>query len=72
MTIVEIKPDIYWIGVDDRTTDLFEGIWPISREGIVNNSYFIKDEKKVVIDSAKAFQTEAFLDNTPGSRPHPK
>lgn len=63
MAIVEIKPDIYWIGVDDRTTDLFEGIWPISADGIVNNSYFINDEKKAVIDSAKAFQIDTFLEN---------
>jgi flavorubredoxin len=63
MAIVEIKPGIFWIGVDDRTTDLFEGIWPIAADGIVNNSYLINDEKKAVIDSAKAFQIETFLEN---------
>lgn len=63
MAIVEIKPDIFWIGSDDRTTDLFEGIWPITDEGIVNNSYFINDDKKAVIDSAKAFQIDTFLEN---------
>jgi anaerobic nitric oxide reductase flavorubredoxin len=63
MAIIEIKPDIFWIGVDDRTTDLFEGIWPISEGGIVNNSYFINGTKKAVIDSAKGFQTETFLGN---------
>ena len=63
MAIVEIKPGIFWIGVDDRTTDLFEGIWPIAADGIVNNSYLINDEKKAVIDSAKAFQIGTFLEN---------
>jgi anaerobic nitric oxide reductase flavorubredoxin len=63
MALVEIKPGIFWIGVDDRTTDLFEGIWPITDVGIVNNSYFINDEKKMVIDSAKAFQIDTFLEN---------
>ena len=61
MSAVEIMPDVYWIGVNDRTTDLFEGIWPITKEGIVNNAYFINDEKKAIIESAKAFQTGDFL-----------
>ncbi len=29
MPAVEVRPGIYWIGVNDRTTDLFEGYWPI-------------------------------------------
>ena len=61
MAVVEIVPNVYWIGVNDRTTDLFEGIWPITEEGIVNNAYFINDEKKAIIESAKAFQTDVFL-----------
>jgi flavorubredoxin len=61
MSIETIMPNVYWIGVNDRTTDLFEGIWPITKEGIVNNAYFINDEKKAVIESAKAFQTGDFL-----------
>jgi anaerobic nitric oxide reductase flavorubredoxin len=62
MSAVEIKPDVYWVGVNDRTTDLFEGIWPITDEGIVNNAYFIRDEKKAVIDTAKAFQAGDFIE----------
>lgn len=45
MPAVEIKPDVYWIGVNDRTTDLFEGLWPITKEGVSYNSYLINDEK---------------------------
>ncbi len=30
---VQIAKDIYWIGVNDRTTDLFEGVWPIGEVG---------------------------------------
>ena len=30
MSAVEVKPGIYWVGVNDRTTDLFEGLWPIA------------------------------------------
>jgi len=62
MPPVEIKPDIYWIGVNDRTTDLFEGIWPISQEGVSYNAYLIDDEKKAIIDLAKAFKGDAFLE----------
>jgi anaerobic nitric oxide reductase flavorubredoxin len=58
---VEITPGIYWIGVNDRTTDLFEGMWPITREGVSYNSYLVKDEKLAVIDLAKAMKGEDFL-----------
>ncbi len=62
MPPVQIKPDIYWIGVNDRTTDLFEGLWPISQEGVSYNSYLIDDEKKAIIDLAKALKTDEFFD----------
>jgi len=61
MPAVEIKPDTYWVGVNDRTTDLFEGMWPISREGVSYNSYVIKDEKTAIIDLAKAMKTDDFF-----------
>ncbi|MBT3296354.1 MAG: FprA family A-type flavoprotein [Verrucomicrobia bacterium] len=61
MPAVEIKPDIYWVGVNDRTTDLFEGLWPISREGVSYNSYLIKDEKTAIVDLAKAMKTDDFF-----------
>lgn len=63
MAAVEIKKDIYWIGVNDRTTDLFEGIWPITNEGVSYNSYLINDEKKAIIDLAKAFKSDVFFDH---------
>jgi flavorubredoxin len=61
MPPVEIKPDIYWIGVNDRTTDLFEGLWPITQEGVSYNTYLIDDEKKAIIDLAKALKTDEFF-----------
>ena len=63
MPAIEIRPNVYWIGVNDRTTDLFEGLWPINREGVSYNSYLINDEKKVIIDLAKAFKTDEFFDH---------
>jgi len=61
MPAVEVKPDIYWIGVSDRTTDLFEGIWPISNTGVTYNSYIIDDEKKAIIDLAKGNKGDDYL-----------
>lgn len=58
MLNIEVKPDIYWIGVDDRDTDLFEGLWPIRNEGISYNSYLINDRNKAIIDLAKSFKSE--------------
>ena len=62
MPPVEITPGIYWIGVNDRTTDLFEGMWPIAQEGVSYNSYLIRDEKTAIVDLAKAFKTDEFFE----------
>lgn len=61
MPAVEIKPDIYWIGINDRTTDLFEGIWPIQDTGVTYNAYVINDEKKAIIDLAKSNKGDEFF-----------
>ncbi len=61
MPAVSIKPDIYWIGVNDKVTDLFEGLWPIAKEGVSYNSYLIDDEKKAVIDLMKAFKGDEYF-----------
>ncbi len=62
MTAIEVKPGIHWIGVNDRTTDLFEGLWPITSEGISYNSYVVKGEKNALIDLAKDFKSSALID----------
>lgn len=58
---VKIRDGIYWIGVNDRTTDIFEGIWPLPR-GVSYNSYIIDDDKVAVIDTVKQNSFEKFLD----------
>lgn len=62
MTAIEVKPGIYWIGVNDRTTDLFEGLWPITREGVSYNAYVVLGEKKALVDMAKDFKVDEILD----------
>jgi anaerobic nitric oxide reductase flavorubredoxin len=62
MPSLEIRPDVFWIGLNDRTTDLFEGIWPVAGDGVTYNSYLIRDQKKVLIDLAKGFKTDEYID----------
>jgi flavorubredoxin len=61
MPAIEIKPGISWIGVNDRTTDLFEGLWPITREGVSYNAYVVKGQKTALIDMAKDFKADELL-----------
>jgi anaerobic nitric oxide reductase flavorubredoxin len=44
-----VSASTYVIHADVRTTDLFEGIWPIP-DGVSLNSYLVKGEKTVLID----------------------
>ncbi|MBN1873459.1 MAG: FprA family A-type flavoprotein [Anaerolineae bacterium] len=62
MPAIEVKPGIYWIGVNDRTTDLFEGLWPITSEGVSYNAYLVNGDKKVLIDMAKDIELNVLLD----------
>jgi anaerobic nitric oxide reductase flavorubredoxin len=62
MPAVEVKPGIYWIGVNDRTTDLFEGIWPVTNEGVSYNAYLVKGQKNAIIDMAKDMKSETLLE----------
>ena len=62
MRPIEIRPNIYWVGVNDRSTELFEGLWPILNQGVTYNSYLIKDEKNALIDLSKDTFTDDFLE----------
>jgi len=62
MPSVEIRPDVFWIGLNDRTTDLFEGIWPVADTGVTYNSYVLRGEKNVIVDLAKGFKTDEYFE----------
>ncbi len=49
MTAVEIKPGNWWIGVNVRSHDLFEGLWPIPY-GVSLNSYLVQGKKTAIVD----------------------
>ena len=52
MRIAKVTDRISYIGVNDRRTALFENNWPIPY-GVSYNSYIIKDEKNVLIDTVE-------------------
>lgn len=52
MRIVNLTSNVYYIGANDRRTALFENNWPIPY-GVSYNSYLIKDEKNVLIDTVE-------------------
>ena len=58
---VEIKPGIFWTGINDRSTELFEGLWPILHQGVSYNAYIIKDKKNALIDLSKETFTDDFI-----------
>jgi flavorubredoxin len=61
MKPIEIRPDVFWVGVNDRVSELFEGLWPINQEGITYNSYMVRDEKSAIIDLSKEILSEDYL-----------
>lgn len=59
---MEITKDIKYIGVNDRTVDLFEGQYHVPN-GMAYNSYVIIDEKIAVMDTVDARFKHEWLDN---------
>ena len=62
MKDIEITNTIKYIGVDDRDIDLFESQY-IVPNGVSYNSYLIKDEKNVVMDTVDNRATEEWISN---------
>jgi len=60
--MITISDDIRYIGVNDRTLDLFEGQYKVPN-GMAYNSYVILDEKIAVIDTVEKHFTEEWLGN---------
>lgn len=56
----QLTNDIFYIGVDDKTIDLFEGQYVVPN-GISYNSYLIKDEKIAVMDTVDTRKTEEWM-----------
>lgn len=57
-----ISDSVVYIGVDDKGIDLFESQYVVPN-GVSYNSYLIKDEKCVVMDSVDSRETYKWLEN---------
>ncbi len=57
---IPIVDGVYWVGTNDRRTNLFEGIWPIPR-GVSYNSYLLMDEKVMLVDTVKDLSLDGYL-----------
>ncbi len=57
---ISITDSIYYVGVNDRTKDLFESLWPLPY-GVSYNSYLIVDEKITLIDTVDICYSEIFF-----------
>jgi flavorubredoxin len=59
---VPVIEDIFWVGVNDRKTDLFEALWPLPH-GISYNAYLIRDEKTALVDAVKKNYSDEFAED---------
>ena len=57
-----ITQDILFLGASDRRLALFENVFPIPR-GVSYNSYLVKDEKTVLMDTVDQAVRNRFLEN---------
>lgn len=57
---IPLSDNIYYVGVNDRRTALFENMWPLHR-GVSYNSYLIVDEKITLIDTVEVGHTDKWL-----------
>jgi len=62
MRDVTVTNDIIYVGVDDKTIDLFESQYVVPN-GVSYNSYVIMDEKITVMDTVDARATDEWLAN---------
>lgn len=62
MKITEIIPGIHYVGVNDRTTTRFEGLWSLPY-GVSYNSYLVVDEQVALIDTVEEAFGSRFVEN---------
>ena len=62
MNVMNISENIFCIGTSDNETKLFESQY-VLQNGMSYNSYVIKDEKTVILDTVDESVTETWLDS---------
>ncbi|MDO5563066.1 MAG: FprA family A-type flavoprotein [Synergistaceae bacterium] len=68
---IKVTDSIYWIGGNDRETDLFEGLWSLPR-GVAYNAYLINDEKTALIDTIKSANLSDYIERLNSILPNGK
>ena len=58
----KITDSVYYVGVNDHTIDLFEGMYEVPN-GVAYNSYVVTDKEISVFDTVDAAYTEEWLTN---------
>lgn len=58
---VKLSNDIYWIGVNDRRTHLFENQWPLPN-GVAYNSYLIVDKFNCIVDTVEMSKLDTYIE----------
>ena len=61
MHLVNLAENIFYLGYNDRRTQLFENLWPLPN-GVSYNSYLIVDEKIALIDTVERAFIDDYLD----------
>ncbi len=59
---VQVKPDIVWVGGNERRVNRFENLFPLTH-GMSYNSYVILDEKTVLTDTVDRSISVLFMEN---------
>ncbi|MHC4166900.1 MAG: FprA family A-type flavoprotein [Planctomycetota bacterium] len=57
---IKVVDQVYWVGMNDRESPLFESIWPLPN-GASYNSYLILDKKIALLDTVKKISTPNYL-----------
>ena len=71
MDMKKISERIFYVGVNDSSKTLFEGLWPLPY-GVSYNSYIVADEKVALVDTVEhGFESEflANINEAIGDRP---
>ncbi|MDR2870318.1 MAG: flavodoxin domain-containing protein [Deferribacteraceae bacterium] len=58
--MLEIKKDIYWLGIVDYASKEFHG-YSLSPQGTTYNSYLLKDKKNVLFDTVKTGHASEYI-----------
>jgi flavorubredoxin len=59
---IKLADNVFYLGYNDRRTNLFENLWPLPY-GVSYNSYLVIDEKIALVDTVERQFIDSFLDD---------